>query len=190
MSSRRVEEPRMSGKGRLPARFLLLFAMVPLLLVPSSCGYRLQGDTGSRYFSPEVRVDLRPFANDSLVPDAGAHLAGRLREEMRRGGFRGMFDNRNADFLVQGSIRDVREDVYTHGADRFALEHRLTLQVDIRVVELFTGRLLWKEEGLSESASYYAGTDFQYTEANRRVAFEEVSRRMARRIGQTLRVLW
>ena len=101
-----------------------------------------------------------------------------------------MFDNRNADFLVQGSIRDVREDVSAYGGDRFALEHRLTLQVDIRVVELFTGRLLWKEEGLSESASYYAGTDFQYTEANRRVAFEEVSRRMARRIGQTLRVLW
>lgn len=108
---------------------------------------------------------------------------------MRRGGFRGVFDRRNADFLVEGTIRDVREDVSSHGADRFSLEHRLTLLVDIRVVEVVRGRVLWKEEGLAETASYFAGADFQYTEANRRMAFEEVCRRMARRIGQTMRVL-
>lgn len=164
--------------------------LFPLLLVLTSCGYRLQGDPGSRFFSPDLRVDLRPFANASLVPDADVHLAGRLREEMRRGGFRGVFDTHNADFLVEGRIRDVREDLLSQGADRFALEFRLTLQVDIRVVELVRGRLLWKEDGLSETVSYFAGTDFQFTEANRRLAFEEASRRMARRIGQTLQVLW
>ncbi|MCL5884675.1 MAG: hypothetical protein M1377_04955 [Deltaproteobacteria bacterium] len=88
-----------------------------------------------------------------------------------------------------GAIREIRETVVSHGADNFALEHRLAVSVDIRVVELVHGRLLWKGEGLSESASYYAGADFQYTESNRRTAFEEVSRRLARRIGQTLRVL-
>lgn len=174
----------------MSSRRISLAVLVPLLLLLPSCGYRLRGDPGSRFFSPDVRVDLRPFANASLVPDAGAYLAGRLREEMRRGGFRGLFDTRNADFLVEGSIRDVREEVFSHGADRFALEHRLTLEVDIRVVELVRGRLLWKEDGLSETASYFAGTDFQYTEANRRMAFEEASRRVARRIGQTLQVLW
>lgn len=155
----------------------------------ASCGYRLHGDPGSRYSAPGLRVDLRPFANASVVPDAGAFLAGKLREEMRRGGFRGSFDRRDAEYLIEGEVREVREDVSSLGADRFALEHRLTLQVDIRVVEVARGRLLWKGEGLSESASYFAGADFQYTEANRRVAFEEVCRRMAKRIGQTLQVL-
>lgn len=169
-------------------RTLPLFLFL-LVVLPSSCGYRLQGDPDSRFSSPEVRVDLRPFANKSLVPDAGAYLAGRLREEMRRGGFRGFFDRHNADFIVEGRVLDVREDVSSHGADRFSLEHRLTLLVDIRVVEVVRGRVLWKEEGLSESASYFSGPDFQYTEANRRMAFEEVCRRMARRIGQTLRVI-
>lgn len=170
-------------------RRALLGFLFLLLVLPSSCGYRLQGDPDSRFSSSEVRVDLRPFANASLVPDAGAFLSGRLREEMRRGGFRGLFDRRNADFLIEGTVRDVREDVSSHGADHFALEYRLTLLVDIRIIEVVRGRVLWKEEGLSESASYFAGADFQYTEANRRMAFEEVCRRMARRIGQTLRVL-
>ena len=65
----------------------------------------------------------------------------------------------------------------------------LTLVVDIRVVEVLRGGVLWKESGLSETASFFSGTDAQYTEANRRVAFEEVARRMAVRLSQTLRVL-
>lgn len=174
------------GGHRAGARVLLLLVAAALA---GSCGYRLHGDPGSRYTAPGVGVDLRPFANASTVPDAGAFLAARLREEMRRGGFRGSFDARGAEFLIEGEVRDVGEAVFSHGGERFALEHRLTLVVDIRVVEMARGRVLWKEEGLAESASYFAGSDFQYTEANRRAAFEEVCRRMARRIGQSLQVL-
>lgn len=164
-------------------------ALILALLALAGCGYRLQAPTGSRFSAPGVVVDLRPFSNASLVPDAGAELAGRLREEMRRGGYRGAFGRVDADYMIEGHVREVREEVSSHGADRFALEHRLTLLADIRVVEVAKGRLLWKEEGIAESASYFAGADFQYTEANRRTAFEEACRRMARRIGQSLRVI-
>jgi len=57
------------------------------------------------------------------------------------------------------------------------------------VVEVVRGGVLWKESGLTETASFYAGPDAQYTEANRRAAFEEVARRMAVRMSQILRVL-
>ena len=164
-----------------------LFALGLLCL--AGCGYRLQEDPGLRFSEPGIVVDLRPFANVSLVPDAGAFLAGRLREEMGREGFRGRFAHSGADYLVEGTVKDVREEVVSHGTDQFGLEYRLTLQVDIRVVEVTHGRLLWKEEGMAESAPYFSGADFQYTESNRRIAFEETCRRMARRIGQTLRVL-
>ena len=50
--------------------------------------------------------------------------------------------------------------------------------------------MLYEVITLMEATSYFSGTDFQYTAANRRMAFEEACRRMARRIGQTLRVLW
>ncbi len=153
------------------------------------CGYRFQSDPGSRFSDPAIRVDLRPFANVSTVPDAGAFLASRLREELRRIGFRGSFDRAGADYAIEGTIKEIREDVSSHGTEGRALEHRLTLFVDIRLVEITRGRSLWKEEGLSETASYFAGADFQYTESNRRAAIEEVCRRMSRRIGQTVRVI-
>lgn len=160
-----------------------------LALFLGSCGYRLQADPGSRFADPSLRMDLRPFANASVVPDAGALLAGQLREEFRNSGFRGAFERAGADFAIEGSVKEIREDVVSHGTDGFALEHRLTLVVNVRVTDAVRGRIYWKEEGLAESASYFAGADFQYTESNRRAAIGEVCRRMARRICQTVRVV-
>jgi hypothetical protein len=159
-----------------------------LLSAASGCGYRLESGT-ARFKDPSVRMDISPFANRSTMPDAGAVIAARLREELRRSGFRGSFADVGANYLIEGKVREVRSDVFSHGADRFSLENRLTLVVDIRVVEVVRGGVLWKESGLSETASFFSGPDAQYTEANRRAAFEEVARRMAVRLSQTLRVL-
>jgi Lipopolysaccharide-assembly len=178
-----------TGKNRiLPVAYRATWGfLLFLFLFPPACGYRLQGKAGSRFTDPGIRVDLRPFTNESLVPDGGAYLAARLRDDMRGKGFRGRFERSQADYLVEGTVREAREEVLSHGKDEFALEYRMTIAVDIRVVEIKQGRLLWKEEGLTEAASFYAGSDFQYTESNRRMAFEEICRRLARRIGETLR---
>lgn len=154
----------------------------------SGCGYRLESGT-ERFKDPSVRIDIPPFENRSPMPDAGAVVAARLREELRRSGFRGSFGNVGANYLIEGKVRDIRSDVFSHGADRFSLENRLTLVVDIRVIEVVRGGVLWKESGLTETASFFSGQDAQYSEANRRAAFEEIARRMAVRLSQTFRVL-
>jgi len=165
----------------------ILIALALLSLV-AGCGYRLESGT-TRFTDPSVRMDLSPFANRSTTPDAGAAVAARFREELRRNGFRGSFGNLGADYQIEGTVREVRSDLFSQAADRFSLENRLTLVVDIRVIEVVRGKVLWKESGLSETASFFSGTDAQYTEANRRAAFEQVVRRMAVRLSQTLRVL-
>jgi hypothetical protein len=159
-----------------------------LLTAVAGCGYRLESGT-ARFTDPSVRMDVSPFANRSTIPDAGAAVAARFREELRRSGFRGTFGNFGANYLIEGTVREVRSENISHGADRFALENRLTLVVDIRVVEVVRGNVLWKESGMSEAASYFSGADAQFTEANRRAAFEQVVRRMVVRLSQTLRVL-
>jgi hypothetical protein len=165
-----------------------LLVALALLSAVAACGYRLESGS-TRFTDPSLRMDLSPFANRSTTPDAGAVVAARFREELRRSGFRGTFGDIGAIYLIEGTVREIRADVFSHGADRFALENRLTLVVDVRVIEVVQGKVLWKESGLSETVSYYSGTDAQYTEANRRAAFEEASRRMAVRLSQTLRVL-
>jgi hypothetical protein len=165
-----------------------ILVAIALLSAVAGCGYRLESGT-ARFTDPSVRMDVSPFANRSTTPDAGAAIAARFREELRRSGYRGTFGNVGANYLIEGTVREVRSENFSHGADRFALENRLTLVVDVRVVEVVRGGVLWKESGLSETASYYSGADAQYTEANRRAAFEQVVRRMAVRLSQTLRVI-
>ena len=167
-------------------RILIVLAL--LSAVPG-CGYRLESGT-ARFTDPSVRMDVSPFANRSTTPDAGAVVAARFREELRRSGFQGSFGNVGANYLIEGKVREIRSDIFSHASgERFPLEIRLTLVVDIRVVELLRRGVLWKESGLTETASFYSGTDAQYTEANRRAALEEVARRIAVRLSQTLRVL-
>lgn len=165
-----------------------VLVVLALLSAVAGCGYRLESGT-TRFTDPSVRMGVSPFANRSTTPDAGAVVAAHLREELRRSGFRGSFGNVGANYLIEGKVREIRADIFSHGSDRFSLENRLTLVVDIRVVEVVRGGVLWKEAGLTETASFFSGTDAQYTEANRRAAFEEVVRRMAVRLSQTLRVL-
>jgi outer membrane lipopolysaccharide assembly protein LptE/RlpB len=165
----------------------LLLAIVAFAV--AGCGYRLQTVHGGRFTDPAVRIDLEPFENRSFDSDAGALMAVRVREELRRNGFRGTFERAGADYLVEGKIRQIRENVTTHDAGGYALEHLLTLTVDIRVVDSARGRLLLKEEGITEGAAYFAGRDFQYTESNRRMALEETCKRLARRLGQALRMV-
>ncbi|HEY5995449.1 MAG TPA: LPS assembly lipoprotein LptE [Candidatus Deferrimicrobiaceae bacterium] len=160
-----------------------------MAIASSGCGYRLQTVHGGRFLDPQLRIDLEPFRNLSFDADAGALMAARVREELRRNGFGGRFERGGADYLVEGTVRQVKEDVSSHGSDGFALEHALSLTVDIRVVEVVHGRLVLKEDGVTETAAYFAGPDFQYTESNRRMALEEACRRIARRLGQSLRMV-
>jgi len=165
----------------------ILIALALLSLV-AGCGYRLESGT-ARFTDPSIRMDVSPFANRSTMPEAGAVVAANLRQELRRSGFRGSFGNVGANYLIEGTVREIRSTLVSQAPNRFTLENLLTLVVDIRVIELVRGGVLWKESGLTETASYYSGTDAQYTEANRRAAFEEVSRRMTVRLSQILRVL-
>lgn len=178
-----------SRKGPVsPRAARLLLAALALLSGIQGCGYRLQ-TSGDKFDDPSMRIDVSPFSNHTTIPDAGAWVAARMREELRRGGFRGTFGKAGAGYAVDGKVRQLLEEAFSHGTDRFALEYRMTLVVDVRVVESAKGRVLWKEAGIRETASFFAGTDAQYTESNRRAAFEEAARRMAERLSRILRVV-
>ena len=83
-----------------------ILTALALLSAVSGCGYRLESGT-ARFTDPSVRMDVPPFANRSTTPDAGAVVAARLREELRRSGFRGSFGNVGANYLIEGKIRET-----------------------------------------------------------------------------------
>jgi len=168
---------------------LRLFFLIFLVFAAASCGYSLKPEGSGRFMDPTVRIDLSPFRNDTMESDAGSYVASKLREELRQRGFEGAFERTDADFVISGKVRETRDEVLSHAAVRFALENRLTLIVGISVVNTRDGNVIWKEEGLRESISYYAGQDPEYTASNRRAALEEAVRRIVLRMAQTIRLV-
>jgi hypothetical protein len=144
---------------------------------------------GGRFGDPSARIDLAPFENRSADEGAGALLAGYLREELRRDGLAGRYTPPPADISIEGMVREVREEITGHDDASYGQEYRLALRVDVRVVETSRGRVLWKEEGLVESAPYFASGEYSLTRANRRRALEEACHRLARRMSRTLRTV-
>ncbi len=187
-SSSASSRPR-DARSRARRRAALAAALAVVVLAATGCGYHLESAGATRFSDPSLRMDLGPFRNDSADPDAGAYIAARLREELRRSGFRGSFGRIGADYLVEGKVGEMPVDVFSHSGSGFALENRLTVVVEIRVISVRRGEVLWKASGLQETASFYAGPDAQYTEANRRAAFEEVAKRLVLRMAQTIRVV-
>lgn len=169
-------------------RLRLLFPIF-LVFAAVSCGYSLQPTGDGRFSDSTALIDLSPFMNDTTESDAGPYIASKLREGLRQRGFNGQFGRIGADFLVSGKVLESRDEVLSHIAVRFALENRLTLVVGIRVIDTHNGKVLWKEDDLRESVSYYSGPDPEYTASNRRAAFEEAVRRIVLRMAQTIRLI-
>ena len=169
-------------------RRALITCFVLAALAAVSCGYSLQPEGSGRFSDPATRMDLPPFRNDTAEGDAGAYVASKLREELRHRGFVGSFERKEAGFLIDGKVREFRDDVLSY-AGRFGLENRFTLIIEIRVTDAQNGKVLWKEENLRESVSYYSGPDPEYSASNRRAAFEEAARRIVLRMAQTIRLI-
>ncbi|MCL1926122.1 MAG: DUF4136 domain-containing protein [Syntrophorhabdaceae bacterium] len=170
-------------------RWLRLLFTALLVFAAMSCGYSLQPEGSGRFPDPTVRIDLSSFMNDTPETDAGSYIASKLRNELRQRGFGGSFGRIEADFMISGRVRESRDDVLSYAAVRFALENRLTLTVGINVIDIRTGSVLWKDDALRESVSYYSGSDPEYTAANRRAAFEEAVHRITLRMAQTIRLI-
>ena len=169
-------------------RLRLLF-LVFVVLAAASCGYSLQMEGSRRFSDPAVRIDLSPFVNDTPESDAGSYAASKLREELRRRGFEGSFQRMEADFLISGKVLEIREEVLSYTAVRFALENRFTLTLGVRVIDTRNGNVLWKDDTMRENISYFSGPDPEYTASNRRAAFEEAVRRIVLRMAQTIRLI-
>jgi hypothetical protein len=181
----------MANRRPIPGflRIAVSLCLAASILGATGCGYRLQPVQGGRFADPSLVVDLPPFDNRSFDPDVGAFLSAVLREDLRRSGFRGSFGRAGANRRIEGRVLEVEEAVATHGKEGFALERVLTLRVSLKVTDAVRGNTLLEERALSEGTAYFSGPDFQYTESNRRMALEEACRRLARRIGHSLRMV-
>lgn len=115
-----------------------------------------------------------PFDNETPVAELPRDFAEQLRTQLdRRLGLRSAPEAR-ADAVVRGTIRRYDADVpVAYSADpsqATSARRRLSIIVDVEIVELATGRVLFARDGLRGEGEYAEGAE----EAGRRTAIERI----------------
>lgn len=149
---------------------LLLVAL--LSLTGTGCLYGFAGGG----LPPHVKtVAVLPFENETALPE----LQGELSEVLRgtfasRLGLRESGEER-ANAVVRGTITGFDPDApVAFSADpqrqSNAVRRRLTVSVDVEVVDQVTGRTLWQRKGITAEGEYSEGGERQ----GRRQAIERI----------------
>jgi len=135
-------------------RRTFLLCAVPCALSAVSC----YGFTGGALPSDVKTVAVIPFENETTSSELPLELAEALREGLeRRLGLRVATEDK-ADVVLRGKIRRYDVDVpATVSADRqrsTVARRRLTIGLDIQLVNQRTGAILWQKAGLSADGEY------------------------------------
>jgi len=124
-------------------------AVSALLLFLASCGYHFSGE-GQGPMPGLKCIAIPVFENKTSEPNAGAIFANALRQEfLRKGGMR-IVPVEEAEAVFKGTVKSIAIVAVAHHpvsqvSDRFTVENRLTITLDIRCEETKTHKSIWSD---------------------------------------------
>ncbi len=133
-------------------KYILLLLLVPMLW---GCGYRLAGRGGSIIPDDARTIWIPLFENMSTSAEAAGFITESLRDGMvRRIGLDLVFDGAAADLVMEGNVNSFAVtplDLYKGGG---TARYRVTVKVDVRLIDNRDNRLLYERRDLSHSDVY------------------------------------
>jgi TolB-like protein len=137
---------------------------IPLLLLLAAllslrCGYRLAGH-GKNLPPGVMTIAIPAFKNQTARPQAEQFVTFAVREEfIRRSRLRLVESAADADLLLEGTVTafDTTPLSYSEAGAANLYEVRLTLEV--RLVDMRTGEMVYQGKGLSFQETYDTDSD-------------------------------
>lgn len=152
--------------GTRPARASLVGRLAPLLLVggllaASGCSYSFQAGAG---FPDYVRtVAVLPFENETNRFELTDELHQQLRQELPRALGVNSAGEEVADAIVRGVITgyDVSTPSFRSGSGGRAevLQREVSVRVQVQIVDLQEGLILWEDQGVSARGQYLEASE-------------------------------
>jgi hypothetical protein len=135
---------------RLAAATLLLAAA----LLPLQCGYRLSG-RGRNLPPGAAAIAIPGFTNQTLRPQAGQFVTFAVRDEfVRRSRLRLVAAQGDADLLLEGTITSFTVTPISYSDQGAANQYQVRLTLNVRLVEIQSGALVFQGSGLSFRETY------------------------------------
>lgn len=160
----------------------LLFSTA-VALAGAACGYRFSGEGEFPYGVEKIAVEV--FKNRSAEVGLGNTVASNLIYELTRSGQATVTEVKEADAVIRGTIQQVADRSVSRSELLVAEERRVFIRMDVQLSRT-GGKTLWSAEGLQEDEAFTVSEDRAVTEANRRKALDQLTRRLAEKIYQRI----
>jgi len=130
----------------------LLIAVLPLLLC--NCGYRLAG-LGNTLPDHIKSVAIPDFDNKTTRSQLDQYITFAVKEEfIQRSNLKIESQVDNADALLEGTITRFLVKPVSVGEEGSANLYRVTIELDVRLIDLKSNDILFEGQGISFSDSY------------------------------------
>ena len=159
---------------------LLFFLASFLTFFIVGCGYHLAG-TGPGISADTKTIAIPTFRNHTFEPALESVVTMYVKDEfLTHSRLRVVNDTHQADLLLEGTVLNF--DLIPVAFDRtrsVVIEYRVKIDVDIRLQDLRSKEILWKDPVLETTAEYFVSTDTSATRVAQDRAVAEASKRLA-----------
>ena len=130
------------------------FLLLPIALFHLQCGYRLSGH--ARNLPPGAgSIAIPAFKNQTSRPEAEQFVTFAVRDEfVRRSRLRLIEAQREADLLLEGAITGFTVTPTSYSAEGVANLYSVRLVLEVRLVDMKSGEILFQGSGLSFQETY------------------------------------
>jgi hypothetical protein len=170
-------------------RYALLLLLTLLL---TRCGYQFRADGEPVGISLES-LAIPLFSSTSSEIGFEADFTKMIRQEFISNGRVPLVTEDKAQAVLVGKIVEVRADPLTYrsqdvivGGNTSTLEvtrsRRLRVRLEVQLVDRRSGKVIWREAGMQDQASYAVSGDPLETRYTEKQALEKIANRLAKRI--------
>ena len=156
-------------------------ALIALLVLLPACGYTL-AKTGSGPEAPThgaYKVCIPTFVNETFQPLIERDVTAALKDEIAFDGRWVLTDPKDADISVTGRVTKFELQPLSYDSRERILEYRVRIRSEVKITELKTGKVLWKDPGLETMSDYHVIEDITKSKINKGEAIRKASKEFA-----------
>lgn len=158
--------------------YLLTLSLAALLL--TGCGYSLSR-TGSATGPSQgkYKACVPMFVNDTFEPLVEEEMTAALEDEIMTDGRWVLSTREDADLLVTGRVTQFELAPLSYDAKERVLEYRVKIRSDVKVTDIKTEKVLWKDTGVETFADYRVTEDITKSKIRRGEAVKKAAKGFA-----------
>ena len=158
-------------------RILVILAISSLL---PACGYSLsRTSTPTGIYGGANKVVVPMFVNDTFEPLVEKEFTAALKDKLAIDGRWVLTGRKDADLEVTGRVTQFELVPLSYDAKERILEYRVRIRTEVKVTDIKTGKVLWKDPAMETFSEYRVTEDVTKSKISHQEAVKKASRDFA-----------